>query len=243
MVGIRIADPYRYVTLASGREIGCYTLLVATGVAYRTLAVPGLDRLTDRGVYYGAAMTEASACEGKQVFVVGGANSAGQAALYFADYAKQVSILVRGESLEASMSSYLLQEIELRDNIAVQTQTEVVGCFGEENLERLCLRESSTGTERSVEASALFIFIGAAPKTQWLPETIARDQAGFVLTGSDVKAHGWSLDRDPFPLESSVPGIFVAGDVRAASIKRVACATGDGAVAVSLIHQYLRAVR
>ncbi|GHO82299.1 FAD-dependent oxidoreductase [Dictyobacter formicarum] len=243
VVGMRVADPYRYVTLADGSELGCYALVLATGVSYRTLAVPDLDRLTGSGVYYGAAMTEAAACQGRQVFVVGGANSAGQAALYFADYAQHVTLLVRGASLEESMSSYLLQEIALRDNITVETHTEVASCFGEEHLEHLRLRENTTGTERLVEAAALFIFIGATPSTSWLPDAFLRDQAGFVLTGPQAKGDQWSLDRDPLLLETSIPGIFAVGDVRAASIKRVASATGDGAVAVSLIHHYLGSLR
>ncbi|WP_160146269.1 FAD-dependent oxidoreductase [Dictyobacter aurantiacus] len=243
VVGIRVADSYRYVTLADGSELGCYALALATGVSYRTLAVPDLDRLTGSGVYYGAAMTEAATCQGKQVFVVGGANSVGQAALYFADYAQHVTLLVRGASLEESMSSYLLQEMALRDNITVETQTEVAGCFGGDHLEHLRLRENTTGSERLVEAAALFIFIGATPSTSWLPDTLMRDQAGFVLTGPQAKGDHWPLDRDPLLLETSIPGIFAVGDVRAASIKRVASATGDGAVAVSLIHHYLGFVR
>jgi thioredoxin reductase (NADPH) len=243
ITGIRVQEPYRYVTLADGSEIGCYALLLATGVQYRQLAVPGMDRFTGAGVYYGAAMTEATAVQDKQVCVIGGANSAGQAALYFADYARQVSILVRGGSLEQSMSSYLIEEIASRDNIDVQVQTEVIACFGANQLERLCVMRRQTGSKEVLPADALFVFIGASPHSQWLPESIARDPAGFVLTGSEVKAHGWSLDRDPMLLETSVSGIFVAGDVRADSFKRVACATGDGAVAVSLIHQYLRDVR
>lgn len=243
VTGIRVEGPYRYVMLADGSEIGCYALLLAMGVQYRQLTVPGMDHLTGAGVYYGAAMTEAASCQDKHVCVIGGANSAGQAALYFADYARQVSILVRGESLEKSMSSYLIEEIHQRDNIDVQTQTSVIECRGSEKLEHLCVVRSQTGSQEVISADALFIFIGASPHSQWLPESIARDPAGFVLAGSDVKAHGWPLDRDPLPLESSIPGIFVAGDVRAWPFKRVACATGDGAVAVSLIHQYLHNVR
>lgn len=243
VIGIRVADPYRYVTLADGSELGCYALLLAMGVQYRPLVIPGIDALTGAGVYYGAAMTEASTYQDKRVYVVGGANSAGQAALYFADYARHVSILVRGASLEASMSSYLVEEIASRDNIDVQTQTEVLQCIGQEKLEQLCVAHKETGSKEVLPADALFIFIGSAPKNQWLPESIAREQTGFILAGNDVKTHGWTLRRDPFLLETSVPGIFVAGDVRAESIKRVACATGDGAVAVSLIHEYLRLVR
>ncbi len=243
VTGIRVQGPYRYVTLADGSELGCYALLLAVGVQYRQLVVPGMDHLTGSGVYYGAAMTEATSCQGKQVCIVGGANSAGQAALYFADYARQVSILIRGESLETSMSSYLIEEITSRDNIDVQTQAEIVECLGQEKLEQLCVARKKAGLKKVIPADALFIFIGSSPHTQWLPESIARDPDGFILAGSDVKVQGWPLDRDPLPLESSIPGIFVAGDVRAESFKRVACATGDGAVAVSLIHHYLRDIR
>jgi thioredoxin reductase (NADPH) len=243
VTSIRVQEPYRYIMLKDGSEIGCYALLLAMGVQYRQLAVPGMDHLMGAGVYYGAAMTEAASCQGKHVYVVGGANSAGQAALYFADYARQVSILVRGEALEKSMSSYLIEEIASRDNIDVQTQTEVIECLGADQLEQLCVMRRQHGSKEVIDADALFVFIGAAPHSQWLPESIARDHAGFVLSGSDGKAHGWPLDRDPFLLETSIPGIFVAGDVRAAPFKRVACATGDGATAVQLIHQYLSSVR
>ncbi len=243
VTGIRIADPYRFVMLADGSEIGCYALLLAMGVAYRRLSIPGIDHLTGAGVYYGAAMTEASACQGKQVYIVGGANSAGQAALYFADYARHVTMLVRGGSLAESMSFYLIQELARRDTIDVQTHTEVASCIGKDNLEQLCLIDNTTGTRRVVSADALFIFIGASPHTEWLPECIARNQVGFILTGPEVVRHGWSSPREPFLLESSVPGIFAAGDVRAGSVKRVASAVGEGAVSVSLIHQYLQSVR
>jgi thioredoxin reductase (NADPH) len=243
VTGIRIADPYRFVTLAAGLEIGCYVLLLAMGVSYRRLRIPGIDQLTGTGVYYGAAISEAVACQGKHVYIVGGANSAGQAALYFADYARRVTILVRGASLSESMSSYLMQEIAQRSTIDVQTHTEVASCIGKERLEQLCLIDNTTGARRVVSAEALFIFIGASPHTEWLPERVAKDQAGFILTGADVLHHGWSSPREPLLLESSVPGIFVAGDVRAGSVKRVASAVGEGAVAIALIHQYLQSVR
>ncbi len=243
VTGIRIKEPYRSVVLKDGSEIGCYALLLATGVQYRQLAIPGIDQLTGAGVYYGAAMTEAASCQDKHVCIVGGANSAGQAALYFANYARQVSILVRGEALEKSMSSYLIDEIHQRGTIDVQTQTEVIECLGTDQLEQLCVMRRKDGSKEVIEADALFIFIGASPHSQWLPENLARDRAGFILSGSDVKVYGWPLHRDPMPLESSIPGIFVAGDVRVWPFKRVACAVGDGAVAVSLIHQYLSSVR
>ncbi len=246
--GIRVEDPYRYVALADGSELSCHALLIATGVQYRTLDAPGMDRLSGAGVYYGAAMTEALSCTGDDVYIVGGANSAGQAAMFFARYARQVVILVRGDGLAASMSQYLIDEISEQPNIAVRAHSQVVEACGEESLERLVIADSATGERETVPAKALFIFIGALPRTDWLDGVVQRDAQGFILSGPDLKRDdkgripGWPLDRDPFLLETSVPGVFVAGDVRHHSIKRVASGVGEGSIAVQFIHQYLSKV-
>jgi thioredoxin reductase (NADPH) len=241
---VRIQDSYRIVTLADGSEISGHALLIATGVSYRRLEVPGLERLTGAGVYYGAAMTEAIACQGETVYVVGGANSAGQAAMYFSRYAKEVIMLVRSDSLTKSMSQYLIDQIAATENITVRTCTTVVEAKGESSLEAIVLADVQTGKQETVEASSLFIFIGAMPKTDWLADIVERDERGFLMTGIDLlrdgkRPKGWTLDRTPFLLETSVPGIFAAGDVRYGSVKRVASGVGEGAIAVQLIHQYL----
>lgn len=241
---VRIQDSYRIVTLADGNEISGHALLIATGVSYRRLEVPGLERLTGAGVYYGAAMTEAIACQGETVYVVGGANSAGQAAMYFSRYAKEVIMLVRSDSLTKSMSQYLIDQIAATENITVRTCTTVVEAKGESSLEAIVLADVQTGKQETVEASSLFIFIGAMPKTDWLADIVERDERGFLMTGIDLlrdgkRPKGWTLDRTPFLLETSVPGIFAAGDVRYGSVKRVASGVGEGAIAVQLIHQYL----
>ena len=227
-----------------GTEIAGHTVILATGVSYRMLEAPGLSELSGRGVFYGAATTEGPACRSQDVYVVGGANSAGQAAMYFARYAGRVVLLVRGKSLDSSMSRYLIDQIERVPNIEVRTCTEVVEGTGGEHLELLTLRNNLTGETETVPASWLFVFIGAAPRTDWLDGCLDRDPRGFVLTGPDlvVDGHrppGWTLDRDPYHLEASVPGVFVAGDVRAESVKRVASAVGEGAMAVTLVHRYL----
>jgi len=227
-----------------GTEIAGHTVILATGVSYRMLEAPGLSELSGRGVFYGAATTEGPACRSQDVYIVGGANSAGQAAMYFARYAGRVVLLVRGKSLDSSMSRYLIDQIERIPNIAVRTCTEVVEGTGGEHLELLTLRNNLTGETETVPASWLFVFIGAAPRTDWLDGCLDRDRRGFVLTGPDlvVDGHrppGWTLDRDPYHLEASVPGVFVAGDVRAESVKRVASAVGEGAMAVTLVHRYL----
>jgi thioredoxin reductase (NADPH) len=213
-------------------------------VQYRRLPAPGVDDLIGRGVYYGSASTEADACAGQHVYVVGGANSAGQAAVFFSRFADDVTILVRGESLTTSMSSYLIDQVAAIDNLHVRTCTEVVEAHGDGHLEALTLHDRRDGTTERVEAGHLFVFIGAAPRTDWLDGVVARDDRGFVLTGPDLlvdgeRPAGWHEQRDPFYLESSVPGVFVAGDVRAASVKRVASAVGEGAMAVTLAHRYL----
>jgi thioredoxin reductase (NADPH) len=228
----------RIVKLAGGVELSANSVLVASGVSYRRMPAPGFDRFTDAGVYYGAALTEARSCRGQHVAVVGGANSAGQAAVYFSGYAARVTMIVRGPSLQKSMSSYLIEQIGALGNIDVLTETEAVAAEGDGRLKRLRVR-GSDGAQRPLDVDACFVFIGAAPRTDWLDGVIARDEKGFILAGADVRAHGWPLTREPYALETSVPGVMVAGDVRAASAKRVASAVGEGSMAVWLIHQYL----
>jgi thioredoxin reductase (NADPH) len=242
--GLRLEDPYRIVSLAHGNEVSCHALLIATGVSYRKLDAPGLAELTGAGVYYGAAMTEAMACRDEDVFIVGGANSAGQAAMYFARYAKRVVMLVRGDSLNKGMSQYLVDQICSTPNIEVWFGCTVAAAHGESHLESIEVASSRTGKTETVPARSLFILIGAAPRTGWLEGVVERDQHGFILAGPDLprdgaRPKGWPLDRDPFLLETSVPGVFVAGDVRQGSVKRVASGVGEGAIAVSFIHQYL----
>jgi thioredoxin reductase (NADPH) len=240
--GLRIDGQYRFIQLADGREVSSHVVLLALGVNYRKLEIPGADRLTGRGIYYGAALVEAVSCKDEEVFVVGGANSAGQAALHFARYASKVTMLVRGPGLAATMSKYLIDEIARTSNIVLEAHTHVTEVFGEERLEAVTLK--GPAGERKVPASSLFVFIGAAPGTKWLPASILRDENGFVLAGPDLRfdgkhPDGWKEPREPFLLESSVPGVFVAGDVRHGSIKRVASAVGEGSIAVQFAHQYL----
>ena len=241
-IGLRIDGQYRFVQLADGREVSAHVVLLAPGVQYRKLEIPGADRLTGRGIYYGAALVEAVACKDEEVFVVGGANSAGQAALHFAKFACKVTMLVRGAGLSATMSKYLIDEIEQTSNIEVEPSTQVLEAVGEERLEALKLKGPQG--EFQVPASSLFVFIGAAPGTEWLPASVLRDDKGFLLAGPDLRLdgkgpEGWREKREPFLLESSVPGVFVAGDVRHGSVKRVASAVGEGSIAVQFVHQYL----
>lgn len=241
---LRIEGAYRFVTLADGTELSCHTLIIATGVSYNQLKVPGIESLTGAGVYYGAAMTEALACQGEDVFVIGAGNSAGQAAMYLSKYARSVTFLIRGDSLLKSMSKYLVDQIEATGNIFVKLHTQITEVFGKDNLEALTLINSQTNEETRISAHALFIFIGAMPRTNWLPDVIERDPRGFILTGPDLmrgslRPRSWTLDREPFLLEASVPGIFAVGDVRCQSVKRVASAVGEGSIAVQFIHQYL----
>ncbi|MCV7444766.1 FAD-dependent oxidoreductase [Mycobacterium paraense] len=230
----------RTVRFADGGSIDAHAVILATGVAYRQLPAEGCGELTGRGVYYGAAVSVASECAGEEVYVVGGANSAGQAAMYLSREAKSVTIVVRGPSLEASMSYYLIQQIEQRPNITVRTCTEVRRAVGEDHLQRLTLVDNRTGDTEDVTCARMFIFIGAAPRTEWLDGVVARDDHGFILTGPDLRnVCGWALDRPPHHLETSVPGVFATGDVRAESAKRVAAAVGEGSMAVMLVHRYL----
>jgi thioredoxin reductase (NADPH) len=240
--GMRVDGQYRFVQLADGREISSHCVLLAPGVQYRKLEIPGADRLTGAGIYYGAALIEARACQGEETYMVGGANSAGQAALYFSKYATKVTMLVRGEALSATMSKYLIDEISRTSNIVIEARTQVLEAMGNGRLESLRLRGPSGDSQ--VPATSLFVFIGAVPVTAWLPPCILRDDKGFILSGSELRKDGkwpevWRETREPYLLETSVPGVFVAGDVREGSIKRVASAVGEGSIAVQFVHQYL----
>jgi thioredoxin reductase (NADPH) len=229
----------RLVHLTGGGALSANTVLVASGVSYRQLRAPGFAELTGAGVYYGAALTEARACADQHVVVIGGANSAGQAAVYFSGYAGQVTMLVRAPSLTKSMSHYLIEQIAGLPNIEVRTGAQAVAAEGSNGRLQAVRIRNADGNETVEDADACFVFIGAAPRTNWLDGVVARDERGFILAGLDVREHGWPLTRDPYALETSIPGVFVAGDVRARSIKRVASAVGEGSMAVSLIHEYL----
>ncbi|RJS18438.1 fused response regulator/thioredoxin-disulfide reductase [Corallococcus sp. H22C18031201] len=247
VTGLRVQDPYRVVTLADGAELSCHALLVATGVQWRRLEVPGVDALTGAGVYYGAARTEALLCKDEDVYIVGGANSAGQSALYFAQFARKVTLLVRGDSLEHGMSSYLVEQVRTTPNVEVLLRTRVTRVEGTSHLERLRLQTDGVPGEREVPAASLFIMIGAVPRTEWLEGVVERDARGYLLTGPDLipegaRPRGWRLERAPYLLETNVPGVFAAGDVRHASVKRVASGVGEGSIAISFIHQYLSEV-
>ena len=246
VTGLRADGSARTLTFADGGEVSAHSVLLATGVAYRPLAARGIAELTGSGVYYGSAATEGPSCAGNDVYIIGGANSAGQAALFFAKYARKVTLLVRGDSLEASMSYYLIQQLNRIDNVQVRTRCEVIAAQGDGHLQAITVCDGKNGLETTVECGYLFVFIGAEPHTDWLGDAVARDEKGFVYTGPDLLTNGtrplgWDRDRDPFYLECSVPGIFAAGDVRANSVKRVASAVGEGAMAVTLVHRYLEA--
>jgi thioredoxin reductase (NADPH) len=247
VVGVRREDPYRFLRLTDGSELSCYAVLLATGMAVSTIDVPGIQALVGAGVYYGTAATEAGAHRGQDVCVVGGANSAGQGALFFARYARTVTMLVRAQTLAASMSQYLIDRIAVTSNIEVLTGVELAGVCGQGHLEEVVIRDVSTGTERTLARTAAFIFIGAAPRSEIAAGVVACDERGFILTGPDLPRNGrlpegWTLDRDPFLFETSVPGVFAAGDVRAGSNRRVATAVGEGAAAIHAIHRYLETV-
>ena len=237
---LRTDGPYKILDLAGGGEIVCHALMLSLGVDWRKLPASGASELEGRGVYYGAAMTEALSCQGEPVLVIGAGNSAGQAALHFADYASSVTMVVRGDSLAKSMSQYLVDRIEAHDRIDVRLHTEVTACHGDGKLDAVTV-SGPDGDER-VETHYLFVFIGAAPRTDWLDGVLARDGRGFIRTGPDLREAdlaGWPIERAPFLLEASVPGVFVAGDVRHDSVKRVASAVGEGSVAVAFVHRHL----
>jgi thioredoxin reductase (NADPH) len=247
VTGLRVEGPYRILKLGNGTEISCHAALVATGVQWRRLDVPGMDHLQGSGVYYGGGSQEAIGYKGEIVYIIGGANSAGQAALNFAQHAEKVVMLVRGDSLSATMSRYLIDQIEKTPNVQVWAHAEVIEVHGDTHLERISVRCSDSNSVEEVPASAMFIYIGAMPRTDWLDGAVIRDERGFIMAGPDLlkdgkRPAGWNLDRQPFLLESSVPGVFVVGDVRHGSIKRVASAVGEGAIAVQFVHRYMAKV-
>jgi thioredoxin reductase (NADPH) len=244
---IRVDGPYRYLKLSDGTEVSCHALILATGVQWRTLDVPGIERLQGAGVYYGAGPTEAISCRDEDIYIVGAANSAGQAAMFFSKYARRVIMLVRGPSLAATMSQYLIDQIQQTENIQVECRSRVTAVDGDDRLRSISITCDTSGETQSIAASALFIFIGAEPCTGWLDGVVERDSRGFVLTGPDLMHDGkppknWPLERDPGLLETNVPGIFAVGDVRHGSIKRVASGVGEGSVAIQFVHQYLSKV-
>ncbi len=248
-VGLRTDGPYRIITLADGSEVVSHAVVVAVGLTYRRLEVPGADELTGAGVYYGASLTEVISCEDQPAFVIGAGNSAGQSAMYLVEYASRVVMVVRGERLEDKMSQYLVDRILQHPRIEVHVQSEITSVHGSDHVESVTLRNNETGEEQLRPAAAIFVFIGAIPCTDWLRGVVDLDQHGFVLAGPDL-IHGgrppkayWPLDRDPYLLETSVPGVFVVGDVRANSVKRVASAVGEGSISVQLIHRYLAKVK
>ena len=247
VVSARAEGPYRILKLADGAEISCHALMIASGVQWRRLEAPGIDRLQGAGVYYGGGATEALSCKGEIVYVVGGANSAGQAAMNFSKYAEKVVMLLRGDSLSSTMSQYLIDQIKVTPNIQLWSHASIAEVHGDSHLEEVSVLCSDTSRVERVPASSLFIFIGALPRTDWLTGLIERDDRGFILTGPDLirdgeHPKGWSLERDPFLLETNIPGIFAVGDVRHGSVKRVASGVGEGSVAVQFIHQYLSKV-
>ena len=238
-VELRVEGSGRMVQLTRGDVLSANTVLVASGVSYRQLRAPGFAELTGAGIYYGAALTEARSCADQHVVVIGGANSAGQAAVHFSGYAERVTMLVRADSLAKSMSHYLVERIAALRNVEVRTCAQAVGAEGGDGHLRALRIRAADGSETVERVDACFVFIGATPRTDWLEGIVARDERGFILAGAEVRDHGWPLTREPYVLETSVPGVFVAGDVRTRSIKRVASAVGEGSMAVSLIHEYL----
>ncbi len=245
--GIRSEGAFKIVTLSNGAQVSAHSVLISTGLAWRRLNIPGVERLQGSGVYYGAAITEAMSCQDEDVYVIGGANSAGQAAMHFSQYAKRVHMLVRGDGLAATMSQYLIDQIAGRPNIEVLSHTEVIEAHGGERLEEITLRNNQTNTETRVPACLLFIFIGAQPCTEWLQGKVCMDEHGYVRTGPNLKADGkltrqWPIKRDPYLLETSIPGVFAAGDTRSGSVKRVASSVGEGSVVVQFVHHYLATI-
>jgi len=241
---IRASDPYRFVRLNDGAELSCHALILAMGVQWRKLGIPGEERLQGAGVYYGASSTEGISCRDEDIYLVGGANSAGQAAMFFAKFARRVVMLVRGPSLAATMSQYLIDQIEQTENIHVEPRSRVLEVHGEDHLETITIACDASGETRQEAAAALFIFIGAEPRTSWLDSVVERDDRGFILTGRDLvpegkRPKGWTLAREPGLLETNIPGVFAVGDVRHGSIKRVASGVGEGSVAIQFVHQYL----
>jgi len=244
VVGVTVEDTYKVVRLADGSQVSCQALLVATGVEYRKLDLPDADRLAGSGIYYGGATTEAPFYRGERVAVMGGGNSAGQAAVYLARFAEHVTVLVRAGSLGSGMSAYLVDQIEATENITVRVNTNVVGVHGGEVLEAVDIADKVDGSRDTLAVAAMFVFIGQAPRTDWLGTLVGRDEGGFVLTGTELATSGdhlkgWPLERQPFMLETNVPGILCAGDVRSSSVKRIASAVGEGAMAVRFVHQVL----
>ena len=230
------------VTLSDDRRVSARAVILATGATYRRLGVPALEALNGAGVFYGGPASEAHAMTGKDAYIVGGANSAGQAALHLARYTRRVTLVVRAQSLGGEMSHYLVHELEGTPNVEVRVGSEVVGGGGDGRLQHLVLREGATGEDETVAADGLFVLIGARPRTDWLPEEIARDRRGFLLTGADLPDdHGWPLERSPLLLETSMPGVFAAGDVRHGSVKRVASAVGEGSIAIEIVHSLFAA--
>jgi thioredoxin reductase (NADPH) len=241
---VRVEGPARMLTLMDGAEVGCRALLIASGIAFRQLDVPGLERLAGAGVFYYAPMSDAFSYRDGDVYIVGGANSAGQAAMYFSRFARKVTMLVRGKSLSDSMSQYLENQIGATKNIEVKLNSVVTAVDGADRCERVTIKNRETGLTETVPASALLIYAGAVPRTDWLTGVVERDAQGYLISGQHLmlegkRPKGWAPDRDPFYLETSVPGIFVAGDVRHRSAKGVTSGVGEGAMAVKLVHQYL----
>lgn len=244
-VSLRVEGEYRVVKLSNGQELSAHSVVIATGVQWRRLEVEGMDRLTGAGVYYGAAITEAASCKGEDVFIVGGANSAGQAAVHFSEIARSVTMIVRGASLSKSMSHYLSTRIATIPNIKVIPQAEVVAVAGDDRLEEITVKHFDSGETETMKAGALFIFIGAEPHTEWLDGTVSRDDKGFLVTGQNVLKDGrrpesWTIERAPYLLETSVPGVFAVGDVRDGAVRRVANSVGEGSIVLYFIRQYMR---
>jgi thioredoxin reductase (NADPH) len=247
VTAVRVEGPYRIVTLDDGNELSCHALMLATGVKVRELDAPGVERLVGGSIYYGAATSEAVHYKGNKVFVVGGANSAGQGAMFLSRFASQVTMLIRGENLAKSMSQYLIDQIEATENIDILVHTEVTAAAGTDRLEAITIKNSETGKSETLPADAMFIFIGAVPHTDIVAGIVEQDEAGFILTGPDLMVNGrrprnWKLNRDPYLLETSVPGIFAAGDVRHGVVRRVASAVGQGSITVNFVHKYLETV-